>query len=144
MHPRNNSDRCNKYEINFHPYHHSAAYYIIYCNQNNISDVLYIVSHFHFNHHLNASIHIFSGSWNNAPVVSFTFESVKGAGFKSVRIPVTYAYHFTGTSPDWTIDPDWLQRVSDVVDMVTDLGLYAIVNAHHGKPIFMTITHGLR
>jgi endoglucanase len=46
---------------------------------------------------------------------------------------VTYAYHFTGSSPDWTVDPAWLQRVSDVVDMSTSLGLYTIVNVHHGK-----------
>lgn len=27
------------------------------------------------------------GSWNNAPVVSSTFDDIKAAGFKSVRIP---------------------------------------------------------
>ncbi|KAJ6107107.1 Immunoglobulin E-set [Penicillium sp. IBT 18751x] len=80
------------------------------------------------------------GSWNNAPVVASTFEDVKAAGFKSVRIPVTYAYHFTGSSPDWTVDPDWLQRVSDVVDMVTSLGLYTIVNVHHDSWIWADVT----
>ncbi|KAI1767172.1 glycoside hydrolase family 5 protein [Hypoxylon sp. FL1150] len=71
------------------------------------------------------------GSWNNPPVVAATFEDVKAAGFKSVRIPVTYADHFTGSSPDWTIDPDWLQRVSDVVDMALDNNLYVVTNVHH-------------
>ncbi|KAJ5768870.1 Immunoglobulin E-set, partial [Penicillium odoratum] len=80
------------------------------------------------------------GSWNNAPVVASTFEDVQAAGFKSVRLPVTYAYHFTGSSPDWTIDPDWLQRVSDVVDMITSLGLYTIVNAHHDSWIWADVT----
>lgn len=91
------------------------------------------------------------GSWNNPPVVPLTFDDVKAAGFKSVRLPgklrhmncvklfiltfaVTYAYHFVGGSPDWTINATWLQRVSDVVDMITSRGLYAIVNAHHGEP----------
>lgn len=72
------------------------------------------------------------GSWNNAPVVASTFDTVKAAGFKSVRLPVTWAHHFTGSSPDWTVDPAWLQRVSDVVDMVVTRGLYAIVDVHHG------------
>jgi Endoglucanase len=72
------------------------------------------------------------GSWNNVPVVASTFDTVKAAGFKSIRIPVTWAYHFTGSSPDWTVDPIWLQRVSDVVDMVVARGLYAIVDVHHG------------
>ncbi|GLI79799.1 hypothetical protein PoHVEF18_008140 [Penicillium ochrochloron] len=80
------------------------------------------------------------GSWNNAPVVASTFTAVQKAGFKSVRIPVTYAYHFTGSSPDWTIDPTWLERVSEVVDMVTSLGLYAIVDAHHDSWIWADVT----
>lgn len=46
---------------------------------------------------------------------------------------MTYAYHFTDDSPEWTVDPNWLQRFSDVVDMTTALGLYTIVNVHHGK-----------
>ncbi|KAI1371562.1 glycoside hydrolase family 5 protein [Hypoxylon crocopeplum] len=71
------------------------------------------------------------GSWNNPPVVAATFDDVKAAGFKSVRIPATYADHFTGTSPDWTIDPAWLQRVSDVIDMALDRELYVITNIHH-------------
>ncbi|KAI0127325.1 putative cellulase [Xylariales sp. AK1849] len=71
------------------------------------------------------------GSWNNPAVVAATFEDVAAAGFKSVRIPVTYADHFNGSSPTWTIDPVWLQRVSDVVDMALASGLYVITNAHH-------------
>jgi endoglucanase len=67
--------------------------------------------------------------------VASTFDTVKTAGFQSVRIPVTWAYHFTGSSPDWTVDSTWLQRVSDVVDMVTSRGLRAIVDVHHGMSI---------
>ncbi|ETS77105.1 hypothetical protein PFICI_10979 [Pestalotiopsis fici W106-1] len=85
------------------------------------------------------------GSWNNAPVESSTFDDVKAAGFKSVRIPeVTWAYHFTGSSnegdsPNWDLDPSWLQRVSDVIDMVTDRGLYVIVNAHHDSALWANV-----
>ncbi|RHZ51315.1 hypothetical protein CDV55_101656 [Aspergillus turcosus] len=80
------------------------------------------------------------GSWNNAPVQASTFDTVKSAGFKSVRLPVTWAYHFTGSSPDWTVDPAWLQRVSDVLDMITSRGLYAIVNVHHDSWIWADVT----
>ncbi|RYP59055.1 hypothetical protein DL769_008704 [Monosporascus sp. CRB-8-3] len=71
------------------------------------------------------------GSWNNPPVQATTFDDVKAAGFMSVRIPVTYTHHFTSESPDWTIDPDWLQRVEDVVDMALERDLYVITNVHH-------------
>jgi endoglucanase len=73
------------------------------------------------------------GSWNNPAAKAETFADIKAAGFKSVRIPVTYADHFTTASPDWTINPDWLQRVSDVVDMALDAGLYVLTNVHHGR-----------
>ncbi|KAJ4358882.1 hypothetical protein N0V95_002662 [Ascochyta clinopodiicola] len=71
------------------------------------------------------------GSWNNPPVVASTFDDVKNAGFKGVRLPVTYAYHYKTQAPDWTLDPVWLQRVSDVIDMITSRGLYVITNVHH-------------
>ncbi|KAF2264350.1 endoglucanase D precursor [Lojkania enalia] len=71
------------------------------------------------------------GDWNNPPVIGGTFDDIKAAGFKGIRLPVTWAYHFTSQSPDWTVDPVWLQRVSDVVDMITSRGFYAIVNVHH-------------
>ncbi|KAF6816049.1 endoglucanase B [Colletotrichum plurivorum] len=71
------------------------------------------------------------GSWNNPPVVEKTFDDVKAAGFKSVRIPVTYSDHFTSGAPNYTVDAAWLQRVSDVVDMATARGLYVLTNVHH-------------
>lgn len=51
------------------------------------------------------------------------------------RHTVTYTDHFLTGSPSWTIDPAWLQRVSDVVDMATERGFYVITNMHHGKPL---------
>lgn len=80
------------------------------------------------------------GDWNNPPVVSETFDDMKTAGFKGIRLPVTWAYHFTSQSPDWTVDPAWLQRVSDVVDMITQRGFYVIVNVHHDSWVWADIT----
>ncbi|KAI0475707.1 glycoside hydrolase family 5 protein [Xylariaceae sp. FL0804] len=80
------------------------------------------------------------GSWNNPPVEAGTFKQVAAAGFKSVRIPVTYADHFTGSSPDWTIDPAWLQRVSAVVDMALDAGLYVVTNMHGDSYLWADVT----
>ncbi|OIW25703.1 glycoside hydrolase [Coniochaeta ligniaria NRRL 30616] len=71
------------------------------------------------------------GSWNNPPVQGHVFDDVKAAGYKSVRIPVTYADHYVGSTPDWTINSTWLKRVSDVVDMATSRGLYVLTNMHH-------------
>ncbi|KAK5656751.1 hypothetical protein OQA88_4299 [Cercophora sp. LCS_1] len=71
------------------------------------------------------------GSWNNPPLQESTLDHVKAAGYKSVRIPVTYHEHYVAGSPDWRINSTWLQRVSDVVDMATKRDLYVITNMHH-------------
>lgn len=73
-------------------------------------------------------------------MVGATFDDVKKAGYKSIRLPVTWAYHFTSQSPDWTVDAKWLQRVEDVVDMVLSRGLYALINVHHDSWTWADLT----
>ncbi|KAH0352254.1 endoglucanase B, partial [Aureobasidium melanogenum] len=68
------------------------------------------------------------GDWGNPPVVPTTFDDVKKAGFKGVRLPVTWTYHFDTEAPDYTVNPAWLQRVADVVDMVLERDMYVLVN----------------
>ncbi|KAH7126957.1 glycoside hydrolase superfamily [Dendryphion nanum] len=80
------------------------------------------------------------GDWNNPPVVGSTFDDIKKAGFKGIRLPVTWAYHFASQSPDWTVDPAWLQRVSDVIDQITSRGFYTIVNVHHDSWVWTDLT----
>ncbi|KAF1941519.1 endoglucanase D precursor [Clathrospora elynae] len=81
------------------------------------------------------------GSWNNPPVVGSTFDDAKKAGFKSIRIPITWAYHFTSQSPDWKVDEKWLQRVSDVVDMVVQRDMWVVVNVHHDATTWADLTN---
>ncbi|KAI4720858.1 endoglucanase B [Aureobasidium sp. EXF-10727] len=82
------------------------------------------------------------GSWNNPPVVSSTFDDVKKAGFKGIRLPaiVTWAYHFDTEAPDYTVNSAWLQRVSDVVDMVIERDMYVLINAHHDSLTWADVT----
>lgn len=71
------------------------------------------------------------GSWNNPKVEAATFDLVKAAGYKSVRIPVTYTHHFLSEAPDYEVDPAWLQRVSDVIDFALERDLLVVTNVHH-------------
>jgi endoglucanase len=80
------------------------------------------------------------GDWNNPPVVATTFDDIKASGYKGVRLPVTWAYHFTSSSPDWNVNATWLQRVSDVLDMITSRGFYTIVNVHHDSFLWADVT----
>ncbi|KAF2275917.1 endoglucanase D precursor [Westerdykella ornata] len=80
------------------------------------------------------------GDWNNPKVAPRTFDDAQAAGFNGIRLPVTWAYHFETQAPDWTVDPAWLQRVSDVVDMITQRGFHTIVNVHHDSWIWADVT----
>lgn len=67
-------------------------------------------------------------AWGNPKVTKEMFQAVKDAGFKSVRIPVSYVGQF---DESYNIDSAWMSRVKEVVDMAVDCGLYVIVNIHH-------------
>ncbi|MDI5787513.1 cellulase family glycosylhydrolase [Bacillus licheniformis] len=43
------------------------------------------------------------------------FDDIRDAGFKSVRIPVTWDSHI-GSAPEYPIDTDWMNRVEEVTD----------------------------
>ena len=69
-------------------------------------------------------------AWGNPKATQFTFDRVKTAGFKTVRIPVTWLGHI-GEAPDYKIDEAWLDRVAQVVGYAEKAGLNAVVNMHH-------------
>ncbi len=68
-------------------------------------------------------------AWGNPVITEDLILAVKNAGFKTIRIPVSYLNKI-GSAPNYTIDAAWLNRVQEVVDMCIDNGLYAIINIH--------------
>lgn len=68
--------------------------------------------------------------WGNPVVDRTLFDAIKNAGFKSVRIPVTWLGHI-GAAPDYKLDDSWLNRVAEIVGYAESAGLYAIINIHH-------------
>lgn len=69
-------------------------------------------------------------AWGNPRVDAAMFAAVVEAGFKVVRIPVTWSL-FTGAAPSYTLEPSRLSRVQEVVELALNAGLYAIINLHH-------------
>lgn len=69
-------------------------------------------------------------SWGNPPITKALFDSVRAQGFRSVRIPVTWGNHQAATAP-FTIDPAFLNRVTQVVDWALQADLYVVLNLHH-------------
>jgi len=68
--------------------------------------------------------------WGNPRATPELFAAVAKAGFKLVRIPITWTPHI-GPAPDYVIDPTWLARVDEVVGYARAAGLYSIINLHH-------------
>ncbi|WP_211754431.1 glycoside hydrolase family 5 protein [Nocardioides gansuensis] len=68
-------------------------------------------------------------AWGNPTVTQALIDSVKAAGFKSIRIPVSYL-RYIGPGPKYTINTGWLDRVQQVVDYAHSRGLHVIINMH--------------
>ena len=69
-------------------------------------------------------------AWGNPVTTKAMIDTVKAAGFNTVRIPVSWGEHM-GASPDYTVNSDWINRVEEVVNYVLDNDMYAIINVHH-------------
>ncbi|RPI03847.1 MAG: T9SS C-terminal target domain-containing protein [Ignavibacteriae bacterium] len=69
-------------------------------------------------------------SWGNPAISQQLIDSIKTAGFKSVRIPIAWSSHFSNAAA-FTIDPAFLIRVENVVDYVIQAGMTAIINIHY-------------
>ncbi|MDT0347430.1 cellulase family glycosylhydrolase [Streptomyces litchfieldiae] len=69
-------------------------------------------------------------SWGNPRITPELLAAVHDQGFNSIRLPVTWNDH-QGGAPGYTIDPAYLDRVEQVVNMALDEGLYVLLNVHH-------------
>lgn len=66
-------------------------------------------------------------AWGNPYPTQALLDSVKAAGFNTVRIPCAWDSHTSGGK----ITQTWLDSVKTVVDYAMRAGLYTILNIHH-------------
>ncbi len=69
-------------------------------------------------------------SWGNPPVTKALFDKIRSQGFRSVRIPVTWSGHQPAAAP-YSIDPQFMARVKQVVGWAQADGLFVVLNVHH-------------
>jgi uncharacterized protein YjdB len=65
-------------------------------------------------------------AWSNPTTTQTLINSVKAAGFNTVRIPCAWDCHTT----NGVIDPAWIARVKEVVDYCINNDMYVILNIH--------------
>ncbi|AGZ40766.1 putative glycosyl hydrolase [Actinoplanes friuliensis DSM 7358] len=68
-------------------------------------------------------------AWGNPAVTQAFIDRVRAAGFKTIRIPVSYLGHI-GSGPGYTVNAAWLTRIKEVVDYAYSRGLYVLINMH--------------
>ncbi len=66
--------------------------------------------------------------WTGAKTTDAFLETVRAAGFNTIRIPVSWHDH---VDADFNIDPEWMARVKEVVDKSVNTFDYVILNCHH-------------
>lgn len=69
-------------------------------------------------------------AWCGAKATEALFDTLKEAGFKTIRLPVSWHNHLTDKE-NYTISEPWLKRVQEVVDWCIDRDMYVILNIHH-------------
>ena len=66
-------------------------------------------------------------AWGNAATTQAMINAVKAAGFKSIRIPVSWTQY---ADANYTISSTWMARVTQVVNYAKTAGLVTVINIH--------------
>ncbi|MBN1648153.1 MAG: glycoside hydrolase family 5 protein [Spirochaetales bacterium] len=67
-------------------------------------------------------------SWGQPRATREMIKGLRDSGIKTVRIPVTWHNHVDNA---FTVDPEWMNRVREVVDFAVSEDLFVIINMHH-------------
>ena len=67
--------------------------------------------------------------WGNPKTTKEMIKEIARKGFKTIRLPTTWSNHLI--DKNYTIDPEWMKRVKEIVDWCIESGLYVILNVHH-------------
>ncbi|MCD8539983.1 MAG: cellulase family glycosylhydrolase [Leadbetterella sp.] len=75
-------------------------------------------------------------AWGN-PLRDDYFQRIAALGFQHVRIPITWDIPARALqAPPFTLEPGFLQRITQVVDQARSAGLMVIINMHHHDRLF--------
>jgi endoglucanase len=69
-------------------------------------------------------------SFGNPTPTQALIDAVHSAGFKTLRLPVTWTNHI-GAGPAYTINAAWMSKVVQTAQWAVDAGMYVFVNTHH-------------
>ncbi len=75
----------------------------------------------------------FVTKWGNPEPTQELFDTVKAAGFNTVRIPTTWYEHleYDESSQMYVVNSDWMDYVKQTVDYAYHQDMFVILNVHH-------------
>jgi len=75
----------------------------------------------------------FATKWGNPEPTQELFDTVKKAGFNTVRIPTTWYEHieYDESSQMYVVNDSWMSYVVKTVDYAYNQGMFVILNVHH-------------
>ena len=78
--------------------------------------------------------------WGNILTTRDAIQKLADDGFNVLRVPVSWGEHLSDDG-SYTIDPEWLDRVNEIVDYGLDAGMFVILNTHHEEWLFPDEAH---
>ena len=76
----------------------------------------------------------FEKIWVGTITTEELIDAVCKAGFKTIRIPVSWHNH-ADPENEYRIDAEWLARVREVAEWALEREMYVIVNVHHDNDV---------
>lgn len=70
----------------------------------------------------------YESAWVGIATTKDMIHTIADAGFKTIRIPVSWHNH---VDAEYRISGAWMDRVQEVVDWALEEGMYVILNIHH-------------
>ena len=68
--------------------------------------------------------------WGNPLPTAANIKAVRDFGFETLRIPVTWNFNMQDQAP-YTVDPNYLNRVQEIVEAGLRQSMHVIINTHH-------------
>lgn len=76
----------------------------------------------------------YEGEWGMVIEEHF-FATIAAAGFDSIRLPIRWETRAAATDP-WTIDPTFMARIDELVDLALAADLAIIIDFHHFEDLY--------
>ena len=77
-----------------------------------------------------ADISAYETGWGQPVTTQAMIDSMKAAGFDSIRIPVAWTNMMNFESGDYTINPIYLDRVEEIINYALNDDMYVVINDH--------------